>query len=56
MFTMEQIVGRPLQRVLKCVWTLSGDKLVCIWIELSAVASEGNCGQEDEQELSRKVA
>jgi hypothetical protein len=56
MFTMEQIVTRPLQRVLKCVWTLSGGKLICIWIEMSAATSEGECRQEDQQDLSQKVA
>ena len=52
MYTAEQIVIRPLE----CVWRVSGDRLVCVWMERIVKHAEGNCRREDKREDDRQVA
>jgi hypothetical protein len=52
MRTAEQIVIRPLE----CVWRVSGDRLICAWIERTVAQAAGNCKQEEERDRSRRVA
>jgi len=56
MFTISQIVGRPLERVLECVWSFSGGKLTCVWVERPLQAEAGKCTREEVQELNQRVA
>jgi len=56
MFTISQIVGRPLERTLECVWLLSDEKLTCVWMERSFQAEAEEHTQEEEQHLDQRVA
>jgi hypothetical protein len=52
MFTAEQNVIRPLE----CVWKVSDDRLVCVWVERTVINAAGNCRQEEKREHDRQVA
>jgi hypothetical protein len=56
MFTISQIVGRPLERVLECVWLLSDQKLTCVWVERPFQAEAGQRSQEKVHDLNQRVA
>ena len=56
MFTISQIEGRPLKRVLECVWSLSDAKLTCVWVKPSSQAAAGDCAREEDRDLSQRVA
>jgi hypothetical protein len=56
MFTISQIVGRPLERVLECVWSLSDEKLTCVWMERTFQAKAREHTREEEQHLNQRVA
>ena len=56
MFTISQIEGLPLKRVLECVWSLSDEKLTCVWVKPSFEAAAGECARDEEQDLSQRVA
>jgi hypothetical protein len=56
MFTISQTVGRPLERVLECVWSIFDEKLTCVWVERRAQNAAGEYSPEEAQDLSRRVA
>jgi len=56
MFTNSQIVVHPLKRVLECVWSLSEERLTCVWIERTLQAEARECTREEEQNLNQRVA
>jgi len=58
MFTILQIVDRPPERVLECVWSLShsDDKLICVWVERFLQTEAGECAPEEEPDLNQRVA
>jgi len=56
MFTISQIVGRPLERALECVWFFSDEKLTCVWVDRASQTAAHECSREEEQDLSRRVA
>jgi hypothetical protein len=52
MLTMQQSVNRPLE----CVWTLSGERLRCAWVERARPAQAEERRQEAVADTDRKVA
>jgi hypothetical protein len=56
MFTISQVFGRPLERVLECVWLLSDGELTCIWVDRTSQAAEECPSNLEEQDLSQRVA
>jgi len=56
MFTISQVFGRPLERVLECVWLLSDGELTCIWVDRTSQAAEECPSNLEERDLSQRVA
>jgi hypothetical protein len=56
MFTISQTVGHPLKQALECVWSLSGEKLTCVWVAKSFQAAAVESPQEKKPDLSQRVA
>jgi hypothetical protein len=56
MFTISQIVGHPLDKILECVWLLSDGKLTCVWVERTFQTEAGEYAQDQELDLNQRVA